>query len=137
LSPQYGAEVHEWEPLLAAAAQLGVAVEGVAFHVGSGATNPAAFSHAVELGRAAWDAARAHGFDMKVLDIGGGFCGGRFGADGRVDLGGVPEAVNSALDAFFPEHEGARLASPAALCVGGGGGGGPGGRASCPAPAHG
>lgn len=39
----------------------------------------------------------------QILDIGGGFCGGRFGRDGRVDLGGVPEAVNSALAAHFPE----------------------------------
>lgn len=39
----------------------------------------------------------------QVLDIGGGFCGGRFGPDGHVDLGGVPEAVNSALDAYFPD----------------------------------
>jgi hypothetical protein len=63
---QYGAKVHEWEPLLTTAALMGVAVEGVAFHVGSGATNPAAFSHAIELARRAWDLATAHGFDMKV-----------------------------------------------------------------------
>lgn len=170
---RYGAEIHEWEPLLEAARSMGVEVVGVAFHVGSGATNPAAFSHAIELARRAWDLAVAHGFDMKVgllgrgfggsgwgfepcewarcglpclaertalppvaggvcnacgaasassppaplpspptrqvLDIGGGFCGGRFGRDGRVDLGGVPEAVNSALAAHFPEDGELRL----------------------------
>ncbi|KAL4419048.1 hypothetical protein ABPG77_011030 [Micractinium sp. CCAP 211/92] len=109
LGNKYGAEVHEWEPLLEAARSMGVEVTGVAFHVGSGATNPAAFSHAIELARRAWDLAVAHGFDMQILDIGGGFCGGRFGRDGRVDLGGVPEAVNSALAAHFPEDGSLRV----------------------------
>lgn len=58
--------MHEWEPLLEAARSMGVEVAGVAFHVGSGATNPAAFSHAIELARRAWDLAAAHGFDMQV-----------------------------------------------------------------------
>lgn len=43
------------------------------------------------------------GFEMCVLDIGGGFCGGDFDAAGNVDLGGVPAAVNEALDRLFPD----------------------------------
>ena len=70
LGNKYGAEAHEWEPLLAAARALGVAVEGVAFHVGSGATHAAAFSHAIELARRAWDLGAAHGFDMKARPAG-------------------------------------------------------------------
>ena len=51
----------------------------------------------------------AMGFEMEVLDIGGGFCGGDFDASGNVDLGGVPSAVNEALDKLFPdEGEGSR-----------------------------
>lgn len=99
-------QVHEWEPLLLAARSLGVVVQGVAFHVGSGATHPAAFSHAIELARRAWDLGTATGFDMKVLDIGGGFQGGRVDKRGHADFGGVAEAVNSALAAHFPESEG-------------------------------
>ena len=38
---------------------------------------------------------------MTLLDIGGGFCGGNFDEDGNVDLGGVPTAVNSALEEYF------------------------------------
>lgn len=101
--------MHEWEPLLQAARSLGVVVEGVAFHVGSGATHPAAFSHAIELARRAWDLGTATGFEMKVLDIGGGFCGGRVDKRGHADFGGVAEAVNSALAAHFPETEGMRI----------------------------
>jgi ornithine decarboxylase len=39
-----------------AALELGIAVVGVSFHVGSGATNPDAFSAAIALARAAFDA---------------------------------------------------------------------------------
>lgn len=54
---------------------MGVDVTGVAFHVGSGATNPAAFSHAIELARRAWDLAIAHGFDMKVWRLAAALAG--------------------------------------------------------------
>ncbi|PSC69452.1 ornithine decarboxylase [Micractinium conductrix] len=109
LGNKYGAEVHEWESLLMAARSMGVEVAGVAFHVGSGATHPAAFSHAIELARRAWDLGVANGCDMQILDIGGGFCGGHVHRDGRVDMGGVPEAVNSALAAHFPENGRTRI----------------------------
>ena len=39
-----------------AAKDLGVAVKGVSFHVGSGATDPEAFREAIQLGRGAFDA---------------------------------------------------------------------------------
>lgn len=46
---------------------------------------------------------------MTVLDIGGGFPGCMPGLDGSVDLGGVPQAVNEALDAHFPASAGVRV----------------------------
>lgn len=39
-----------------AAKEMGIVVCGVSFHVGSGATNPDAFSEAIALARAAFDA---------------------------------------------------------------------------------
>ena len=39
-----------------AAKELGVAVRGVSFHVGSGATDPGAFREAIQLARTAFDA---------------------------------------------------------------------------------
>ena len=109
LGNKFGAEEWEWEELFAAARRHGVPVDGISFHVGSGATNPAAFSYAVELARRAFDLGAVYGFHMSILDIGGGFCGGRFTADGRVDLGGVPAAVNASLAMHFPEGCGVRL----------------------------
>ena len=43
------------------------------------------------------------GFDMHILDIGGGFAGGCFDDTGTVQLGQVPSAVNAALDTHFPD----------------------------------
>ncbi len=40
---------------------------------------------------------------MRILDIGGGFAGGCFDAQGKVQLGQVPLAVNSALATYFPD----------------------------------
>ena len=38
-----------------------------------------------------------------MLDIGGGFAGGCFNAEGVVQLGGVSDAVNAAVALHFPE----------------------------------
>ena len=103
LGPKYGAEAAEVPALLALAAELGLRVRGVAFHVGSGAKTAAAFYVAVAAARAVFDAAAALGFRMDVLDIGGGFSAAR-GPGGAVGVAhGVPTAVNAALDAFFPD----------------------------------
>lgn len=109
LGNKYGAEIDTWLPLLQTARQLGVNVVGVSFHVGSGATNPNAFSVAIQLARKAFDLGLQMGFDMRLLDLGGGFCGGKFNANGMVDLGGVPAAVNAALDTYFPEEMGVQV----------------------------
>lgn len=82
---------------------------GVSFHVGSGASNPAAFSEAIETARKAFDEGLALGLPMSLLDIGGGFSGGNFDSNGTVHLGMVPEAVNAALDLYFPESAGVHI----------------------------
>ena len=100
-----------------AALELGIAVEGVSFHVGSGATNPTAFSQAIALARETFDMGLALGHDMHVLDIGGGFPGGPLGPDGRVHLGGVPDVVNAALLEHFPPRPNLRIiAEPGRYC---------------------
>ena len=58
-----------------------------------------------------------HGFQMTVLDIGGGFAGCMPDDDGAVDLGGVPKAVNDALDLHFPPSAGVRIIAEPGRCV--------------------
>ena len=106
LGEKYGSEEQEWEPLLAAAKARGLSVVGISFHVGSGATNPAAFPIAVAKAREAFNMAQAMGFNMRVLDLGGGYSGN---LTGGVTMAAVAAALNSALEEHFPAAEGVRV----------------------------
>lgn len=109
LGNKFGADPVTVAPgLLALAQRLGLIVRGICFHVGSGATDPRAFYNAIHLARTLFDhGASSLGIStMNILDIGGGFAGGSFDEAGTVDLGKVPDAINTALDTFFPEIEG-------------------------------
>ncbi|KAK9814356.1 hypothetical protein WJX72_004436 [[Myrmecia] bisecta] len=108
LGNKYGAQPGDCHALLERAKELGVRVTGVSFHVGSGATNPDAFREAIELARRVFDDGLALGFDMQLLDIGGGFCVSHQ-PEATVDLGAVPAAVNAALEKDFPADTGVRV----------------------------
>lgn len=103
LGNKYGAEVDEVEGLFTVAKELNLSIIGISFHVGSGDARAAAFAEAIRLARTCFDQGLELGFDMRILDIGGGFCGGRL-VDNH--LGGVPDAVNSTIDAHFPKESG-------------------------------
>lgn len=109
LGNKYGAESEEIHSLLQAAKDLQLTVVGISFHVGSGACNPAAFTHAIWLSKEAFELGKLMGFDMHFLDIGGGFPGGKFDNFGNIDLGGVVVAVNDALSTYFPEEIGVKV----------------------------
>ncbi|KAL9054806.1 MAG: hypothetical protein Q9162_003929 [Coniocarpon cinnabarinum] len=78
LSLKFGAALDCTPDLLQQAKKLGLDVVGVAFHVGSGASDPNAFLKAVDDARWVFDQATAFGFELKNLDIGGGFVGDTF-----------------------------------------------------------
>eukprot|EP01026_Neomeris_dumetosa_P078471 TRINITY_DN8490_c0_g1_i7.p1 TRINITY_DN8490_c0_g1~~TRINITY_DN8490_c0_g1_i7.p1 ORF type:complete len:865 (-),score=133.29 TRINITY_DN8490_c0_g1_i7:195-2789(-) len=109
LGNKYGAELNHTNLLLLEAKELGLNVVGVSFHVGSGATNPAAFGMAIQLARSVFDEAREMGFNMTVLDIGGGFMPCTDRSSGEIHMGGVVEAVNQALEVYFPISCGVRV----------------------------
>ena len=116
LGNKYGAEPAEVEKLLRAAKELNVNVAGIAFHVGSGATNPLAFREALEFARTAFDTAVRVGLPpMTVLDIGGGFSGSvattESSQEHDVTLTAVAVEVNESLERLFPAVEGVRVIS--------------------------
>jgi len=82
----------------------------VAFHVGSGATNPIAFREALQFAREAFDTAARLGMPpMTKLDIGGGFDGG--GSCGGVTLNAVAGEISESLERLFPAAEGVKVIS--------------------------
>ena len=96
LSLKFGAALDSTADLLKLAKELDLNVVGVAFHVGSGASDPKAFMRAVQDARFVFDQAAEIGFDLKTLDVGGGFCGDTFEEMAAV--------LSGALDLYFPPH---------------------------------
>ncbi len=102
LSLKFGASLDATDGLLALARRLGLNVVGVSFHVGSGASDPFAFLKAVRDAHVVFQQAASYGFNLKTLDVGGGFC-----SDASFeDMAGV---LRSALDEYFPAHTGVSL----------------------------
>ncbi|KAI1776456.1 pyridoxal-dependent decarboxylase [Hypoxylon cercidicola] len=96
LSLKFGASLDSTDDLLALARDLGLNVVGVSFHVGSGASDPLAFLKAVQDAKTVFEQAYTYGFDMKTLDVGGGFSGDTFEQMAHV--------LRKALDEYFPPH---------------------------------
>lgn len=109
LGNKYGAEISSLEGLFIEAKELGIEVVGVSFHVGSGATNPEAYTLAISLSREVFDLGTTHGFNMKFLDIGGGFCSGKLTHEGLIEFTPVQQAVNLAIERYFPKEAGIRV----------------------------
>jgi len=73
LSSKFGCEPGEAVSLIEEAHGAGLVVEGLSFHVGSQCTNFENFVQAFQMAAAVRQEALSRGFDMKILDIGGGF----------------------------------------------------------------
>lgn len=108
LGLKYGADVVEAPKLLQVAKNLGLEVVGVSFHVGSACKNLATFSTAIEKAREIFDAAESLGYNMELLDIGGGFTG-HFDSLGNVMFGDIATTINTAVSLHFPAEQGVRV----------------------------
>lgn len=96
LSAKYGASLHDAKDLLRLAKDLELNIVGVSFHVGSGASDPNSFGKAVMDARFVFDQAAELGYDLKLLDVGGGFVDETF----EMFAGNLHEA----LEEHFPSH---------------------------------
>lgn len=94
LSQKFGASLDCSKELLQLAKDLELNVVGVSFHVGSGASDPEAFAKAVRDSRYVFDQGADVGYDLKTLDVGGGFTGDTFEDMAKV--------LSEALDEHFP-----------------------------------
>ena len=101
LSSKFGALPGEAVELIAYAHQHKLVVEGLSFHVGSRCTNPANYIQSLHLCAAIFAEAKSRGFNLKLLDIGGGFPAAY---DESVPaLSGLAKTINHELDRLFPE----------------------------------
>uniref|UniRef100_A0A8D8U949 ornithine decarboxylase n=1 Tax=Cacopsylla melanoneura TaxID=428564 RepID=A0A8D8U949_9HEMI len=90
--------------LLRLAKSLGLDVIGVSFHVGSGCGDPPVFGRAIYSARQIFDLGNSLGFQMRVLDLGGGYPGYT-----GYSMNRIAEIVNISLDEYFPVEEGVSI----------------------------
>ncbi|XP_023149457.1 ornithine decarboxylase-like [Amphiprion ocellaris] len=106
LSTKFGARMASVGKLLEQAGELGLEVIGVSFHVGSGCTSSLAYKKAIADARLVFNMASLLGFQMKLLDIGGGFSAI---GDFQDKFEEFSDVINEALDKFFPPDSGVEI----------------------------
>lgn len=106
LSVKFGATLKSSRLLLERAKELGLDVIGVSFHVGSGCTDPETYSQAILDARCVFDMGVELGYNMTLLDIGGGFPGSD---DSKLKFEDITAVINPALDKYFPADSGVKI----------------------------
>ena len=101
LSSKFGALPGEAVDLIAFAQNNKLEVEGLSFHVGSQCTNVQNYSQALHLAAGIFSEAKTRGFDLTLLDIGGGFPAHY--DDTVPAFKSLAETINAELDRLFPE----------------------------------
>jgi ornithine decarboxylase len=101
LSSKFGALPGEAVDLIAFAHNNALEVEGLSFHVGSQCMNPQNYSQALHLAAGIFSEAKMRGFDLKLLDIGGGFPA-RYD-DAVPSFGKLAKTITTELNRLFPE----------------------------------
>lgn len=101
LSSKFGALPGEAVDLIAFAHNNKLQVEGLSFHVGSQCTNVQNYIQALHLAAGIFSEAKDRGFDLKLLDIGGGFPAHY--DDSVPAFKSLAKTINTELDRLFPE----------------------------------
>lgn len=99
-SSKFGCTIKEVKYLLELTKQLGLCVEGVSFHVGSGCMSEQSFYQAIYDSRQVIDIAKQLDIEMKVVDIGGGFPGN----NKTIQFVNIAKSIRQALNDFFSEE---------------------------------
>uniref|UniRef100_A0A1B6GPX0 ornithine decarboxylase n=1 Tax=Cuerna arida TaxID=1464854 RepID=A0A1B6GPX0_9HEMI len=99
--------VTEAPHLLKLAQKLDLNVIGVSFHVGSDCRNPQAFRKALLACKSIFSIAKRFGFELKFLDIGGGFPGGKTAL-----ITEIAKIVNKTLEEEFADESLQIIAEP-------------------------
>ena len=101
LSSKFGASSGEAVQLIEAAHEAGLIVEGLSFHVGSQTTNFENYVQALNLAAGVYREAADRGFQMTLIDIGGGFPAPY---DAQVQpFENLARRINAELDRLFPQ----------------------------------
>lgn len=99
---KFGADLENVENLLKLAKTIGLDIIGVSFHVGSGCKNIKAYEYAIEKCKEVFRIAKNNGYELKILDLGGGFPGTD---DSVIRFEDIAITINESLNKYFSEEE--------------------------------
>lgn len=112
LGEKFGCPKGDVEEIFKLAKSLGMQIIGVSFHVGSNCKSSGAYSRALRDAREVFDLAKSHGFDMTLLDIGGGFPG-----NNDVSFISMAEEIEKGITELFNEPNIRIIAEPGRFFV--------------------
>lgn len=101
-SSKFGADMEDVPHLLKVAKKIGVNIVGCSFHVGSGCEDANSYHEAIANARSVFNQADKLGFNMTLLDIGGGFPGT---TQTIIPFDDYVKVINQSLDIHFPEFD--------------------------------
>ncbi|KAM9606485.1 antizyme inhibitor 2 isoform 3-T4 [Morphnus guianensis] len=105
-SMMFGTTLKSCRHLLETAKEQAVEVVGISFHLGSRGLEPQTFAQSVAAAQLAFEIGTELGYQMHLLDIGGGFPGTE---DTRTRFEEIAAVINSALDLYFPDGCGVEI----------------------------
>lgn len=94
--------------LLKKAHEEGINVVGISFHVGSGCNDASAYRTALSHAKALCEIGEGLGFNMDIIDMGGGFPG----AEHHNSFEKIAKTIRDAIDKFFPDSKKRLIAEP-------------------------
>eukprot|EP01006_Ploeotia_vitrea_P048882 TRINITY_DN67286_c0_g1_i1.p1 TRINITY_DN67286_c0_g1~~TRINITY_DN67286_c0_g1_i1.p1 ORF type:complete len:432 (-),score=52.70 TRINITY_DN67286_c0_g1_i1:197-1492(-) len=97
LSSKFGCSMEDVPLLIKECKRLDLNLIGISFHVGSGCPDPQAWVHELHRAQEAMMEARSQGFEMELLDIGGGFPG-----DDDALFQDQAKVISPVIDELFP-----------------------------------
>jgi len=97
---KFGARKEDAISLIASCVELKANLVGISFHVGSGCYSPVGFIDTLHRAREMFNEAEKNGFNLNLLDIGGGFPGDN---DGPITFSEIATEIAPVIDSLFPE----------------------------------
>lgn len=107
-SEKFGVDREDYDKMISYAKTLNLDLAGICFHVGSSCKDPKQYYNAIKLAKEAFDIGKKNGYNMNVLDIGGGFPG-TLDDDSLTLLKGVSVEVSKAIEEYFYDIENLQL----------------------------
>jgi ornithine decarboxylase len=104
---KFGVRLDEVKDLLQQAKFMELDIVGVSFHVGSGCEDPNVFRTALQDCRTVYDIGKEMGFELNIINLGGGFPG-----DNDEAFLQMVSVINSSINEFFKDTNAKFMAEP-------------------------